>query len=149
MKIFIMAGLLLAMASPYRCADENENTTETETNEGGYDASDTKARNAIADWEKFLIQSDAVVNDACIKISKATDKLEYGGLKHTRRFKSAIIMADERMEKLSDMLLLAKRIKPENYRFDEPAMRDIERFKQEFKSRQYDLDEALKELETK
>ena len=149
MKIFIIAGLLLIMASPYRCAEDNEEINEEEMTGGSYEAQDVEARNAIANWEKFLVQSDLVVDDACVKISQATDKLENGPLKNKGRQKSAIIKAEAKMEKLSDMLLVARKIKTENYRFNEPALRDIECFKDEFKSKQEELNEALKKLETR
>ena len=149
MKTFIMAGLLLFLMSPYKCAEENEETTEIETNGRSYDAEDTEARTAIADWEKFLVQSEAVVNDACVKISQATDRMEFSKSKHKGKSRSAIIEADERMGKLSDMLLDARKIKPENYRFDEATLRDIERFKQEFRGKQEEMEEALRQLEAK
>jgi len=53
------------------------------------------------------------------------------------------------MGKLSDMLLDARKIKPENYRFDEATLRDIERFKQEFRGKQEEMEEALRQLEAK
>jgi len=149
MKIFVMAGLLLFVVSPYKCADENEETTEKETVGGSYDAQDAEVRSAIADWEQFLVQSDSIVDAACIKISQATDKLENGQVHHKGRHKSAIIKAQAKMEKLSDMLMAAKKIRPENYKFDENELQHIEHFKKEFKSKREELNEALEELEAK
>jgi hypothetical protein len=149
MKTFIMAGLLLFLMSPYKCAEENEETTEIETNGGSYDAEDTEVRAAIADWEKYIVQSKAVVDDACIKISQATDRMEFSELKHKGKLRSAIIKASESMEKLSDMLLDARKIKPENYRFDEATLQNIEHFKHEFKGKQEEMEEALRQLEAK
>jgi len=149
MKTFIMAGLLLFLMSPYKCAEENEETTEIETNGGSYDAEDTEARTAITDWEKFLVQSEGIVNKACVKISQATDRMEFSESKHKGKLRSAIIKADERVEKLSDMLLDARKIKPENYRFNKATLHDIERFKQEFKSKEEEMEEALRQLEAK
>lgn len=103
MKTFIMAGLLLFLMSPYKCADEDEETIEIETNGGSYDAEDTKARAAIEDWDKFLLQSEGVVHNASIKIAQARDRMEYSKSKHKSKSRSAIIKANERMEKLSNM----------------------------------------------
>jgi hypothetical protein len=149
MKTFIMAGFLLFLMSPYKCAEENEDTTEIEADGGSYDAKDTEARAAIADWEKFLLESEAVVDNACIKIAQATDKMESSPSKHKGKFRSAIIKADDRMEKLSDMLLYARKIKTENYKLSDAALQDIDRFKQDFKSKQGELENALRELEAK
>jgi hypothetical protein len=149
MKTFIMAGLLLFLMSPYKCAEENEETTEIETNGGSYDAEDTEVRAAIADWEKYIVQSKAVVDDACIKISQATDRIEFSESKHKGKLRSAIIKASEKMEKLSDMLLYARKIKPENYSFDEATLQNIEHFKHEFKGKQGEMEEALRQLEAK
>jgi hypothetical protein len=146
MKVFIMAGILLLLASPYKCAEENEEGENTETNETGYEAQDAEARLAIADWEKFLAESDSIIDKACAKISQATDKLENENVSHKGRLKLAIINANGRMEKLSDMLLAAKKIKPGNYKFDTLTLQKIQVFEQDFKTEQEKLDKALKEL---
>lgn len=55
----------------------------------------------------------------------------------------------KRMGELSDILPNAGKIKPQGYRFDEATLRDIERFKQEFKGKKLEMEQAIRQLEAK
>jgi len=146
MKLFIITGLLL-LSVTRGCVDDSEEDWETETNTVGYDAADVAVRSAITDWDQFLAESYSAVDDACIKISRATDKADDPGIKHQGKLKSAIIKAESRMDKLSDMLLKAKKIQEHNYHFNESTLAEIDLFKKEFKIHREKSDKALADME--
>lgn len=145
MKLFIIVGLMV-LTTAKGCVEENEEGWETETNTVGYDAEDLAVRTAIADWSQFVAESLSVVDDACVKIAQATDKVDNPGI-HRGRLRSAIIKAEGRVEKLSDMLLKAQKIKPHNYKFDDRTLDEIASFKEDFKFRREQLEEALNAME--
>lgn len=148
MKIFIITVLLFTMTSPYQCTGENEEgwTTESEMEPIGYEAEDVATRKAIADWNQFLAASAVVVDEACIKISEANDKLEDPQLKNKRKLRHAIIDANSRMDKLSLMLLRAKAIQPHDFKLDETTIKAIKSFKKEFNNHREKLDKSLTEM---
>ncbi|RWW91760.1 hypothetical protein [Flavobacterium cerinum] len=146
MKVFIIAVLLFTMTSPYQCTEENEAGWATEMEPIGYEAEDVATRKAIADWNQFITASDFAVDEACIKISKANDKLEDPQLKNKRKLRYAIIDANGRMDKLSNMLLSAKAIQPHNFKLDETTIKAIKSFKKEFNNHRKKLDKSLTEM---
>ena len=144
MKLFIITGLLLLFVSR-GCVEDEDRNTDIDTVE--YDAADVAVRTAITDWNEFLAASEIAVDDACVRISQAADKADDPETKHRWKLKSAIIKSEKRMDNLSSLLLSAKKIKQDNYHFDDGSLEDIESFKKEFKNRQIKCDEALADME--
>ncbi|MNK66006.1 hypothetical protein D3C87_853190 [compost metagenome] len=148
MKIILILSIVLVFAAR-GCQEENEEGWQNETiDEVGYVAEDIKARQAIAEWQKFLTASDSAVFAARNQISRAVERIDDPRLQHKGKFKALIFTAETRIEDLSDKLLRADRFTIEEDNYDEETLHKMKQFQQETMQKREKLNETLKELKS-
>ncbi len=149
MKIFILAGILLALA-PNGCAEDTEEKNLYETTEqAGYEELDYKIRNATAEWTLFKSQSDANVMAAKKRISRASDRLDDTNRQHKMKLRNAIMKADGQLEQLSEKLLRGERFedKLDANAINGTVIERMEGFMESYREKEEKLMETLAEME--
>lgn len=148
MKLLFIFSFILTI-TPQRCQEENEENFENQYVDGfDYLAEDIKVRKAIAEWEKFIYESNAAVYSAQKQISQAADRAEDPHLRHRGKFKSLVIKAETQLESLSGKLLRADRFDIEDCDYDETTLQKMREFQVQVNNKIYKLNETLSELKS-
>jgi len=149
MKIYVLAGILLALA-PKGCAEDQEEKEQYETTvQADYEELDYKIRNAIDDWKLFKRQSENNVLAARKKISRAADRLDDPDGKNKGQLRNAIFKADSQLEQLSEKLLRGERFeeKIDAFAIDASVIKRMERFMESYREKEAKLMETLAGIE--